>query len=178
MALLMTASCGPSGAADANDSIALPPSSRVVESTNRIYRFRIFTTDQWHTPFPQGALTSSSKAKLPLAWNGKLSQYYGPRFVLVTSNGDVILLDGWLNTKPTPAIAVFYGGRRLWVSFSFEDVRRSLGVPPALLAQKARLGSWWISGKPYLDASESRVFVPAGGKTLIVDLRRKSLVSQ
>lgn len=178
MALLMTASSGPSGAAYANDSATLPPSSRVAESNNKAYRFRIFTTDNWQTPFPQGVLKSSPNAKMGLAWTGKLPQHYGPRFLLVTSNGDVILLDSWLNTKPTPAIAVFYGGKRSWVSFSFEDVRRSLGVPPALLAEKARLGSWWISGKPYLDASEDRVFVPAGGKNLILDLRRNSLTSR
>jgi hypothetical protein len=37
------------------------------------------------------------------------------------------------------------------VSFSYEDVLRFLKVSPAILAEKARFGSWWISNKPSLD---------------------------
>jgi hypothetical protein len=176
---LMTTSCGHGFAAvAANDSITLPPITRVVQSSNKAYSFRIFTTDNWRTPFPQGVLTTGSNAKQPLAWRGKLPQHYGPRYVLVTSTGEVILVDGWLNTKPTPAIAILYRGKGSWLSFEFEAVARSLGVPLSLLAEKASLGSWWISGKPYLDTSETRLLIPAGGKTLVVDLRRQTLGSQ
>jgi hypothetical protein len=96
----------------------------------------------------------------------------------VTSTGEVILVDGWLNTKPTPAIAILYRGKGSWLSFEFEAVARSLGVPLSLVAEKASLGSWWISGKPYLDTSETRLLIPAGGKTLVVDLRRQTMGSQ
>jgi hypothetical protein len=176
---LLTTSCGHSYAAvAANDSTTLPPISRVVQSTNKAYSFRIITTDNWRTPFPQGVLTSGSNAKLPLAWRGKLPQHYGPRYFLVSSTGDVILVDGWLNTKPTPAIAILYKGKGPWVHYEFDAVAHSLGVPLSLLAEKARLGSWWISGKPYLDTSESRLLIPAGGKNVVIDLRRQTLGSQ
>ena len=179
VSLFGTASSGIAGtAAYANDSITLPPPSRVVNSANNSYSFRITTSDNWRTPFPQGVLTSNSNARLRLTWSGKLPQYYGPRFALVTSTGDVILVDSWLNTKPIPAIAILNHGKRSWVSFGFDDVLRSLGVSAARVAEKARFGSWWISGKPYLDAAENRVLIPAGGQNLMVDLRRNTIVSQ
>jgi hypothetical protein len=111
-------------------------------------------------------------------WRGELPQHYGPRFTYVTQTGDVILLDGWLNIKPPDAVAILNGKQGSLVSFSYEDVTRSLGVSPAALAEKARFGSWWITNKPSLDASGNLVLIPAGGKTLIVDTRQAKIYSK
>jgi hypothetical protein len=53
------------------------------------------------------------------------------------------------------------------VSFSDEDVLRSLNISPAVLAENARFGSWWISNKPSLDESGNLALIPYGGKMLI-----------
>jgi hypothetical protein len=54
------------------------------------------------------------------------------------------------------------------VSFSDEDVLRSLNISPAVLAENARFGSWWISNKPSLDESGNLALIPYGGKMLIL----------
>jgi hypothetical protein len=159
----------------ANDSITLPPASRVVESMNGAFRFRVYTTDNWRTPFPRGTLSVGSGSGQRVVWQGKLPHQYGPRFTLVTITGDVILLDGRLNIKPTHAVTILSASKGSLVSFSYEDVLRSLKVSPAVLAEKARFGSWWISNKPSLDESGNLALIPAGGKTLIVDARQAKL---
>ena len=161
-----------------NDSITLPPASRVVESQNGVFRFRVYTNDNWRTPFPQGTLSVGSSSVQRVAWQGELPQHYGPRFTLVTTNGNVILLDGWLNIKPSYAVTILKGGQGSLVSFSYEDVLRSLRVSPAVLAEKARFGSWWITSKPSLDASGNLALIPAGGKTLIVDVRQAKIYAK
>jgi len=162
----------------ANDTITLPPASRVVESKNGAFRFRIYTTDNWRTPFPQGTLSVGSSSGQRVAWQGKLPHHYGPRFTLVTTTGDVILLDGWLNIKPSYAVTILNASKGSLVSFSYEDVLLSLRVSPAVLAEKARFGSWWMTSKPSLDTSGTMVLIPAGGKTLIVDVRQAKIFAK
>jgi hypothetical protein len=159
----------------ANDSITLPPASRVVESKNGAYRFRVYTTDNWRTPFPRGTLSVGSGSGQRVVWQGKLPHQYGPRFTLVTITGDVILLDGRLNIKPTHAVSILNASKGSLVSFSYEDVLRTLKVSPSVLAEKARFGSWWISNKPSLDESGNLALIPAGGKTLIADAHQAKL---
>jgi hypothetical protein len=106
---------------------------------------------QLANPFPRGTLSVGSGQRV--AWQGRLPHHYGPRFTLVTITGDVILLDGRLNIKPTHAVSILNTSKGYLVSFSYEDVLRSLKVSPAVLAEKARFGSWWISNKPSLDGS-------------------------
>jgi hypothetical protein len=162
----------------ANDSITLPPASRVVESKNGAFRFRIYTTDNWRTPFSRGTLSVGSNSGQRVAWQGKLPHHYGPRFTLVTKVGVVILLDGWLNIKPAYAVTILNASNGSLVSFSYEDVVRSLRVSPSVLAEKARFGSWWMTSKPSLDASENLVLIAAGGKMLIVDIRQAKLYAK
>lgn len=161
-----------------NDSMPLPPVSKEVESKNGAFRFRVYTTDNWRTPFPQGTLSVGSSSAQRVAWQVKLPHQYGPRYTLVTTTGDVILLDGWLNIKPDYAVAILNGSQGSLISFSYEDVLRSLKISPAVLAEKARFGSWWITGKPSLDASGNLALIPAGGKTLIVDIRQAKIYAK
>jgi len=162
----------------ANDSITLPPASRVVESKNGAFRFRIYTTDNWRTPFPRSTLSVGSSSGQRVAWQGKLPHHYGPRFTLVTKVGDVILLDGWLNIKPAYAVTILNPSKGSLVSFSYEDVVRSLRVSPSVLAEKARFGSWWMTSQPSLDASENLALIAAGGKMLIVDVRQAKIYAK
>lgn len=161
-----------------NDSMHLPPVSTEVESKNGAFRFRVYTTDNWRTPFPQGTLSVGSSAARRVAWQVKLPHQYGPRYTLVTKTGDVILLDGWLNIKPDYAVAILKGSQGSLVSFNYEDVLHSLKVSPAVLSEKARFGSWWITSKPSLDASGNLALIPAGGKTLIVDVRQAKIYAK
>lgn len=157
------------GTLPSSDSIALPPSSREVKSKYGVYYFRVHTTDNWQTPFPLGTLSIGSRNGQNVRWQRKLLLHYGPRFMVVTPSGDVVLLDSWLNGKPVNAVSILNNRNGSVVNFSYEDIRRSLGLAPAVLAQRARFGSWWMSGKPTQDSTGNLVFIPAGGKTLVVN---------
>ena len=68
---------------------------------------------------------------------------------------------------PNPGGSVAAASKGSLVSFSYEDVLRSLNISPAVLAENARFGSWWISNKPSLDESGNLALIPYGGKMLI-----------
>ena len=68
---------------------------------------------------------------------------------------------------PNPGGSVAAASKGSLVSFSDEDVLRSLNISPAVLAENARFGSWWISNKPSLDESGNLALIPYGGKMLI-----------
>lgn len=157
------------------DFIALPPSSRAVKSRNGAYHFRVHTTDNWRSPFPLGTLSTSSANGQNVWWQRRLPQHYGPRFMVVTPSGDVVLLDSWLNGKPVHAVSVLNNRNGSLVNFSYEDVLRSLGLSSAMLAERARFGSWWITAKPSLDWSGNLVLIPAGGKTLVVNAMKATI---
>jgi hypothetical protein len=116
-----------------------------------------------------------SFVKIEWIWQGKLPYHYGPRFTLVTITGDVILLDGRLNIKPTQAVTILNASKGSVVRFSYEDVLQALKVSAAVLVEKAHFGSWWISNKPSLDGSGNLALIPAGGKTLVVDARQAKI---
>jgi len=55
------------------------------------------------------------------------------------------------------------------------NVLQALKVSAAVLVEKARIGSRWISNKPSLDGSGNLTLIPAGGKMLIVDARQAKI---
>jgi hypothetical protein len=91
---------------------------------------------------------------------------------LVTTTGDVILLDSRLKIKSTNAITILNASKGSLLSFGYEDVLRALIVSAAALVERARFGSRWISNKPSLDECENLMVIPAGCKMLMVDARQ------
>jgi hypothetical protein len=154
------------------DSIALPPIVRKQASVNKKYEFLVTSPNNWQTSIAHGKLIESSGGVRKTVWKGMLPQEYGPRFILAGSSGSVLLLDSWLNIKPSEAILIIHAGKRTITAFSYEDIMHAIKLSASTLTAKARFGSWWIAGQPFLDKSGHIASIPVGGKILLVDLDR------
>ncbi len=159
-----------SGKAEADsDSIALPPTTRESFSSNKQYQFVISSGDGWKTKHPAGHLYGSEGGTRKLLWQGTLPQEYGPRFVLVSRRGTVLMLDEWINVKSSYAVVVLNPPAKNWIRHGFEEVEGTLGAARSVLVDSAKFG-WWISSMPTFLDDERKARVGAAGKHLVVDL--------
>ncbi len=147
----------------ATDRIALPPVRQTF--TNGPYKLVISAKDQWQTPMTVGQLYEGST----LRWQKDLPHEYGPRFALISSAGQVLLLDEFINVASPYALTLINPAGELVVQRSFDSVQKALDISSATLTQQATSG-WWISAPPGLNARGDRALVQTGGTTLEIDL--------
>lgn len=148
------------------DRIDLPPVQAEYRSPGGDYRFIISSADNWKSPQGRGRLMRQTA----VVWEGGLPQEYGPRYVLVSDRGQVLMLDEGINVNSKYAIAILNPQQNRTIYHNFEQVREVLALPASTLVQQAAGGSWWISQQPSLDESGTRARIAAGGKILTVDL--------
>ena len=155
-----------------DDRLAYPSDRRTF--TRGSYRFVITAVDQWQTPTVTGTLY---KADTRL-WQRDLPHEYGPRFVLVSPTGQVLLLDEFINVASPYALTLLEAKGEAIAQYSFDDIKRTLGVSSAALTQQATSG-WWISAPPRLSSGGAsagqRALIQTGGTTLEVDLNTGAL---
>lgn len=156
-----------------SDSISLPPTKQtftsgdyqlVIEaaapnSTNQLQ------TDQWQT---EAAIAYLNKNDM-LQWEKALPHAYGPRFVVLNTDGQTLLLDEFINVASPYAITLISATGKQVAQYSFEDIEATLSLPTASITQQATSG-WWISAPPALSQHEEHVFIQTGGRQLMVEL--------
>ena len=159
------------------DFIALPRARTEFRSRDQRYIFVITSEDGWATKQPSGELFVLTKdgGRLSL-WKKRLPQEYGPRYVLIGDQGQVLMLDEWINVKSRYAVVVLDHRAAVNVERSFEEVRNAVGVSEAKLVELANGGSWWISGEPRLEQSGKVARISVGGRILRVDLTSGDLM--
>ena len=96
----------PDSSSPQHDSRKIPPLSIEHTSSDDSYSFLISSIDGWRTPFPNGVLTRKIHESRKTLWKGLLPLQYGPRFVLVSKTGTVVLFDDFINIKPRYAIYI------------------------------------------------------------------------
>lgn len=158
----------------AGDLIRLPAASSVHVSPSGRYRFEIATPDGWKSKHAEARLYRTDGGRRELVWQGMLPQEYGPRFVLVAPDGEVLMFDEWINVKSRFAVVILYPRDGHLVTHDFDDVQAALGVPPAQLVRTANHG-WWIAAPPALGEHGDVAVVPAAGKRLAVSLKTGAL---
>ena len=139
------------------------------------FRFIVSTTDNWETKQGYGRLIKIIDNVSEIVWEGELPQEYGPRYVLISQRGEVLMLDEWINVKSKYAIVVLNPQKNLVIQHDFDKVQQVLQVPISEIVQKATQGSWWISAPPSLDESLTFAYIPTAGKVLRVDLQTGEL---
>lgn len=87
----------------------------------------------------------------------------------------MVLLDDWLNIKPTHAITIINSATGAVTTFAYGQIVQALNRSPSKLAETARFGSWWMAGPPVLDQAGRTAFIPAGDQRLVVDLDRGTI---
>ncbi|MEL6259606.1 MAG: hypothetical protein AAFR12_00935 [Cyanobacteria bacterium J06626_6] len=145
------------------DRLTHPPLRQTV--ANQGYQFVVSAADGWETPAATGTLYESGT---PL-WEVELAHQYGPRFAIVSSTGQVLLIDEFINVASSRAIALYSVQGELMAQHSFDDIQQTLDLPRARLTQKATSG-WWVSAPPALNEAGDIGLVQTGGTTLSIDL--------
>jgi hypothetical protein len=152
-----------------NDRIALPPTLEEVTSPSGQYVFAISTPDNWKTTKSVGELFEIVDGARRLLWSRSLPHGFRPRYALMGNQGNVLLLDEWINIKSDYAVMVIDRDNQLIAQHDFDAVQTVLGVPGSEIVTVARYG-FWIGAPPLVDPSGKSAEVVAGGKTLAIRL--------
>ncbi len=149
------------------DGLTYPPRRQTFTAGS--YQFVVTATDQWQTPTATGTLYEGDRR----LWQRNLPHEYGPRFVLVSVAGQVLLIDESINVASPYALTLLDPSGNVMAQYSFDDIKRMLGVSSAELTRQATSG-WWISAPPTLSHAADRTgviaLIPTGGTTLEVNL--------
>jgi len=152
-----------------SDKITLPDVRREFVSPSSRYIFAVSTRDNWKYLRGTGELFSVSGSVRKLLWSRELPQQFGPRFVLVSDLGAVVMVDEWINVKTGYAVLIVDRDNRQVAQHGTDDVQAVLQVPINQIVQLAKHG-WWISAPPILNASGNVALVKAAGKILAIRL--------
>ena len=151
------------------DFISLPPAQQEFSSPKGQYIFVLSTGDHWVSKQAVGELFEVSEGSRQSLWTRTLPHEYGPRYVLVSHQGQVLLLDEWINVASQHAVMLFSRDNDLVAHHNFDALQEILEVPRANIVDMASYG-WWITSPPTLDQPDQAVRVETAGKVLIIKL--------
>ena len=151
------------------DFISLPPSQQEFSSPGGKYVFILSTVDNWASKQAIGELFEVTDGRRQSLWIRTLPHEYGPRYVLVSHQGQVLLLDEWINVASRHAVMLLNRKNDLVGQYTFDAMQEILEVPRARIVAMARYG-WWITSPPTLNDPESTATVETAGKVLMISL--------
>jgi hypothetical protein len=147
----------------AADSLRQPPVRQTVEAAP--YQLTIVASDRWQTPGAAGELYEGDR----LLWQQDLPHQYGPRYSLIGQQGQVLLVDEYINVASPYALTLISPDGQVTAQYSFDDIQSTLAVPRADIVRQAASG-WWVSAPPTLSADGQAALIATGGTRLQVDL--------
>jgi hypothetical protein len=147
----------------ATDSIRQPPVRQTIEAAP--YQFNVVASDRWQTPMAKGEFYEGDH----LLWQQDLPHQYGPRYSLIGQQGQVLLIDEYINVASPYALTVIAPDGQVTAQYSFDDIQSTLAVPRADIVRQAASG-WWVSAPPTLSADGQTALIATGGTRLQVDL--------
>lgn len=157
-----------------NDAIARPPVHQEVVSPNGSYILILTAPENWASKQVDATLYSAEETLCQPLWSKTLPQEYGPRFALVNDQGQVAMLDEWINVASPHAVMVLNSTGQIVTQHGFEDLATRLQISRADIVEAARFG-WWISSAPTLSHNGQTVQVRTAGKQLRIDLETGAL---
>ena len=156
----------------ATDQIVRPPEfeARASASGKYVLELQLRANPNPHAARATASLWELNTTARKLLWTRELAHRPRPRFALVGNEGQVMLLDEWLNLRSELAVMLIDEDNRTLAVHDLEAVRSALGVPIAALASKARHGAW-MQALPALGAQGETVEVAAADRVLVINLR-------
>ena len=145
------------------DRLAHPPVRQTFADDP--YQLVIFAEDSWETPLARAVFSQDND----ILWEKALPHQYGPKFVSISAQGYVLLLDEFINVASPHAITLIDINGDVVAQHSFKDIEQTLQVSAADLTKQATTG-WWITAPPVLNPSGDRATVAAGGTLLNISL--------
>ena len=156
------------------DRRVLPPEVREFKSPSGDFALTLSTADHWKTPYANAALTEHASASAQLRWRQTLPHQQGPRHVLVTNAGEVVLADDWINSPSRQALMLIATDGKILAKYSLDQVIETLGVARKDITPNARHGIW-LGALPEINPDGTAVLLQAGGRRLSMKLSDGSL---
>ena len=151
------------------DFISLPSTYQEFYSPEEKYIFVLSAVDDWASKQAIGELFEVVDGNRQSLWTCSLPHEYGPRYVLVSAQGQVLLLDEWINVASRQAVMLLGRENTLLAKHSFDAIQEILAVPRARIVALSRYG-WWITSPPTLDLPNETARVETAGKILMINL--------
>jgi hypothetical protein len=176
-ALQARAAAAPGKTIEVSDSIDLPPARREFWARGRKYLLVIENTDHWRTLYPSASLFDTSSSTPRRLWTRVLTQQFGPRTAATSAQGQVLLVDEWINVTSRQAVQVIDLHNRIVATHDHAAVVAALGASAEAVVRAARSGTWLTAG-PELSDDGRVARLAAGGRTLVVSLADGRLASE
>jgi hypothetical protein len=144
------------------DRVNFPPEERRFESASGGFILTVQAVDGWKTPRVAATLRKAGGQAL---WQRELPHYHGPRYVLVTEEGRVLLVDEWINVVSRYALTLIATDGITLAEYSAEQIFSLLAVPRRVISDDARFGPWITEG-PTFSADSKSVLFKAGGRSI------------
>ncbi len=159
----------PSQAVAPSDRITLPDFRREFRSPSGRFAFVVSTRDGWKSLRGTGELFSITGSVHTPLWSRELPQQFGPRFVLISDLGTVLMLDEWINVKSQYAVFLIDRNNRTVKQHDADAVQAAVQVPANDIVRMAKHG-WWVSAPPSLNSAGDAARVETAGKILTIRL--------
>ncbi|SDP80145.1 hypothetical protein SAMN05216303_107128 [Rhodoferax sp. OV413] len=150
-----------------NDARSLPPAQRVFTSPSATFELVLSSPSQGQTAQAE-LFAVAAGARRPL-WRQALPHEQGPRTAVVADSGEVVLLDEWINVPSRHALLLLDPQGRRRAHYNFDELVGILQLPRKTVAQHAVQGAW-LAGEPRLTTDGRLLLLPAGGRTLSLQL--------
>ena len=153
----------------AGDRIDHPPERREFVSPDGKLQLVIEAVDGWKRLAARASLSRRQGGPpLPL-WSQPIPQQLGPREVLVTDEGRVLMLDEGINVRSRYALMLFDPQGKVVATHDFDALMRTAQASNADIRANALRGTWM--GPPAaLALGGTMALVPFAGRTLRVSL--------
>jgi len=159
----------PAQAVVPSDRITLPDVRREFRSPSGRFAFVVSTRDGWKSLRGTGELFSIMGSVHTPLWARELPQQFGPRFVLISDLGTVLMLDEWINVKSQYAVLLIDRNNRTVKQHDADAVQAAVQVPANDIVRMAKHG-WWVSAPPSLNSAGDAARVETAGKILTIRL--------
>ena len=152
-----------------SDRILLPPLTREASSPGGRFHLTIQAVDGWKSPRARAELREDEGASAKLLWSLHLPHEQGPRRALISDQGEVILVDEWINVASRRALTLIGTNGKVRASYSAEEIFAVLAVPLREVTAHAKLGIW-LAAEPVFSRDGRAVLFQGGGRHLALRL--------
>ena len=150
-----------------NDARSLPYAQRVFASPSAAFELVLSALSQGQSAQAE-LFAVAADGRRPL-WRQALPHEQGPRTAVVADGGEVVLLDEWINVPSRHALLLLDPQGRRRAHYNFDELVGILQLPRKTVAQHAVQGAW-LAGEPRWSTDGRQLLLPAGGRTLSLQL--------
>lgn len=150
------------------DRINFPAEQREFRAPG--WLLQVQALDGWQSPAARAQLWQTGTDEPRLRWSRSLAHSYGPREALINAQGQVLLIDEWINVSSKRALMLIANDGRIIATHGYADIVAALRTTPAAVSSKAKRGPW-LAGDAQLSADGRQVRIAVAGQVLLIDLQ-------